>query len=351
MVYHKLMNNKIIISLFITFFLLYFVIITNSKPRNILRLPLFKEDNTVDLSSPLEPEEEYKDIDCVQTIDLNSIVVTICLYQTQDIVSQKLRENRIYEEKNLSNFNIQFWLFCLFRYKIITFFKGLFTKYLIDNPNYMVIDIGTNIGLYTLFSSKLGRDVLSVEPFQDNILRLHKAIKLEGLDSKVTLLKNVVFNERNIIKRIHSPPFNSGNKQIDRNFSIKTNEFDANDKYMVSSILLDDLVDNIPINKFTNKKYEKAIMKIDIEGFEAYAFQSARRLLNSLDIRVIFMEWMHVKKIDELSSEYRFVSEMVELLVSYDYNPFDLDNRLLDPKLFSKWNTHDVIWSKINFNL
>ena len=87
---------------------MYFVIITNSKPRNILRLPLFKEDNTVDLSSPLEPEEEYKDIDCVQTIDLNSIVVTICLYQTQDIVSQKLRENRIYEEKNLSNSSIVF---------------------------------------------------------------------------------------------------------------------------------------------------------------------------------------------------------------------------------------------------
>jgi FkbM family methyltransferase len=228
------------------------------------------------------------------------------------------------------------------------YFKGLFTKYLIDNPSCMVIDIGTNIGLYTLFSSKLGRDVLSVEPFQDNILRLHKAVKLEGLYTKIKLLKNVIFNERNTIKRIHSPPFNSGNKQIDKNFSSTNNQFDVNDKYIVSSIVLDDLVDYIPINKMTNKKYEKAIMKIDIEGFEALAFQSARHLLNSLDIKVIFMEWMHVKKLNELSTEFRYVSEMVDLLISYNYNPFDLDNRLLDPRLFSKWSTHDVIWSRVN---
>ena len=213
----------------------------------------------------------------------------------------------------------------------------------------MVIDIGTNIGLYTLFSSKLGRDVLSVEPFEDNILRLHKAVKLEGLENKITLLKNVVFNERNIINRISSDSWNSGNKRIDKNFSIENNQIDANDKYMVNSIILNDLVDYIPINKMTQKKYEKAIMKIDIEGFEAYAFQSARLLLNSIDIRVIFMEWMHVKKYNEQSIEYKYVSEMVDLLVSYNYNPFDFNNRLLDPKLFANWNTHDVVWSKINF--
>ena len=67
----------------------------------------------------------------------------------------------------------------------------------------MVIDIGSNIGLYSLFSSKLGRDVLSVEPFKDNIIRFHKAVKIQGLENRITLLNNVVYNKPGIIKKIY----------------------------------------------------------------------------------------------------------------------------------------------------
>jgi hypothetical protein len=103
MIFHKIMNNKIIISFFLTFFLIYFVINASISSNSIFRLSLFNGNNKIDLSLPLEPVEEYKNIDCVQTIDINSITVTICLYSINDIVSDKLRTFRIYEEKNLSN--------------------------------------------------------------------------------------------------------------------------------------------------------------------------------------------------------------------------------------------------------
>jgi FkbM family methyltransferase len=39
----------------------------------------------------------------------------------------------------------------------------------------LVLDIGANIGHYTMFAAKIGRNVVSVEPFEENILRIHKA--------------------------------------------------------------------------------------------------------------------------------------------------------------------------------
>ena len=37
--------------------------------------------------------------------------------------------------------------------------------------------------------------------------------------------------------------------------------------------------------------FKKAVLKIDIEGFEPFAFAHASLLFNTLDIRIIFMEW------------------------------------------------------------
>ena len=37
--------------------------------------------------------------------------------------------------------------------------------------------------------------------------------------------------------------------------------------------------------------YKQAILKIDIEGFEPFAFQHAAKLFDAIDIQIIFMEW------------------------------------------------------------
>ena len=61
------------------------------------------------------------------------------------------------------------------------------------------------------------------------------------------------------------------------------------DKYMVQTILLDDIINYFP--KIANKSYKKAIMKIDIEGYEPFAFKSSKNLFSLIDIEIIFMEW------------------------------------------------------------
>jgi FkbM family methyltransferase len=156
----------------------------------------------------------------------------------------------------------------------------------------MVIDVGANIGLYTLFAAKVGRDVLCVEPFEDNVLKLHKSVKLQNFETQITLINNVVTNKRNETKNLYPQKKNYGNQMIDKTYN-KNNSVSDDKNYLINSIVLDDLVNYLPINKRTNQVYEKAIMKIDIESFEPVAFQSASVLLDAIDIRIIFMEWAH----------------------------------------------------------
>ena len=53
---------------------------------------------------------------------------------------------------------------------------------------------------------------------------------------------------------------------------------------------MDDLIDYVPLNKY-GKRHERAIIKIDIESFEPYAFSNCKKLFALYDIQMIFMEW------------------------------------------------------------
>ncbi len=112
----------------------------------------------------------------------------------------------------------------------------------------------------------MGRQVLTVEPFYDNIVRLHKAATEEKIQNKIKLVKNALSNKRNEIKRLQPNSDNIGGQSLlqSKNKNYKKSDM-ANDKYLVETILLDDLVEQLPLNS-DGKKYKQAILKIDIEG-------------------------------------------------------------------------------------
>ncbi|KAK6189127.1 hypothetical protein SNE40_005165 [Patella caerulea] len=61
-----------------------------------------------------------------------------------------------------------------------------------DNKNIALVDLGCNIGVYTLFAAKLGRKVIAVDPVESNLQLLDKSLKLGKLRDKVTLVHNAV---------------------------------------------------------------------------------------------------------------------------------------------------------------
>lgn len=120
-------------------------------------------------------------------------------------------------------------------------------------------------------------------------------------------------------------------------------------KYLVETILFDDIVKFIPkVNRFTNKTYTKGILKIDIEGFEPYAFQFSKKLFKLIDIQIVFMEWGNFARENFMDNQIR---EMMNFLYSNNLIPYaddSIGNRVeLDRKNWKNW-PWDVIWSKVN---
>ena len=74
-------------------------------------------------------------------------------------ISQQIKENGLWEPTNVRSFLTQL-------------------RELNDTD---VIDIGANIGVYSLLAAKLGRNVIAVEPLYENLNRMNKAAHLEGL--------------------------------------------------------------------------------------------------------------------------------------------------------------------------
>ena len=60
--------------------------------------------------------------------------------------------------------------------------------------------------------------------------------------------------------------------------AIKNESFIKNDKYIVETILMDDIIEVLPPD------FKDCIMKIDIEGYENKAFRKASKLFSKLNI-------------------------------------------------------------------
>ena len=107
-----------------------------------------------------------------------------------------------------------------------------------------------------------------MEPFYDNIVRIHKAASTENIQTNIKLITNAISNKRNQVKRLTPDTNNIGGQSLLNDKKQDFNREDMpKDKYLVETILFDDLVEHLPRKK-DNKRFTQAILKIDIEGMK-----------------------------------------------------------------------------------
>ena len=206
----------------------------------------------------------------------------------------------------------------------------------------LFFDIGAQIGQYTMFVAKLGRKVISVEPFIENIYRLHKAIRTESLQDNVILIQNAMSNKRNEIKALNPSSNNIGGQSLLPQMFMKYERNETN-KYLVETILIDDLVPFVP-KKSDGSEYTKAIMKVDIEGFEAFAFQNASKLFDRLDFRMVVMEWAVVN--ERFQSNKPLITDFINFFVNRGFKVMGVDGRYQDIQASTNLQG-DIIWTKL----
>ena len=87
-----------------------------------------------------------------------------------------------------------------------------------------------------------------------------------------------------------------------------------------------------------------------LQGYEHLAFRFAEELLDKIDVKYIFMEWVWMRNFSDSQSarDKELVEKMIDLLLQKDFKPYCLrtdGGRELDVANWNRW-PDDIVWRK-----
>lgn len=197
------------------------------------------------------------------------------------------------------------------------------TDFIKANDKPQLLDLGCNIGVYTLTAAALGCHVIAIDAYKPNLDLLLQSVMINGFQDRVHILWNAVSNKREGYK-VFGIKENIGGQ-----FLIKANSSEST----VSGIYLDDVLDYVTPNK-------KIIIKIDIQGFEVKAFEKSEKLFETGNVIAVLVEWILIKDQPE-------VFLLIAFFMSRSYKPYsDFHSRKsLKVSKYRKW-PGEVVWRK-----
>ncbi|KAK2188193.1 hypothetical protein NP493_140g00010 [Ridgeia piscesae] len=263
-----------------------------------------KHCNIVNLTAPVDEE-----FNCVRTS--TKPPTTVCLYDVfRDVyISHDLQETGVWEPLVTRDF----------------------LDVLARDPSAGVIDVGANIGFYSMLAASGGRDVVAVEPYRNS------AVTLEDVTARVVIVENAVSDVRTAatVRR-------AGDNQGDTRIRHGAEPCMGSCSPVVRTVLLDDLLEAC--------RFDRAIMKVDIQGYEHRAFAHAGALFDDIRMTYVFMEWVlmgrHYVAANHTSVDKTLVENMLKFLFERNYRPYTLSSegeRPLDPDVWGAW-PDDIVW-------
>ena len=217
-----------------------------------------------------------------------------------------------------------------------------FQELLSRDPRLGVIDVGANLGLYSLIAASHGHPVLAIEPYLENIWHMHRAIQLQHLHN-ITILHNAVSETEGTAWLVLNDN-NQGdvrvNTEHDQGQSQVVSDHTEPIKLDVNTVTMDKLLPFIT--------FKRAILKLDIQGYEHKAFAQASNLLNKIYVPYIFMEWVFMREFHKGSNtnsdDEVLVENMLHLLKVKGYTPFSATGHSkLELSSWAGW-PDDVLW-------
>ena len=188
------------------------------------------------------------------------------IYKKGDGVSINISKNKVWERKETKS--------------ILSALNYFSVKKNILKNDIFILDVGANIGWYSLILGKRGYNIVSFEPSKINYYILLKNYCLNK-DIKVTIINKGLDNELNNCTLYH-PSNNIGDAIIIKDQ--QNIDFNYYEKEEIKLTKLDNYL------TFLCKK-NLALIKLDIEGSESKALESGYDLISKYNIPFIFMEW------------------------------------------------------------
>jgi FkbM family methyltransferase len=246
-------------------------------------------------------------------------------------LSQKKEKKFVYKTKHgflldtdLNKIVDQRYYIGEFEADTLSFFESLV------QPNMVILDIGANIGIFSLVASKALKNtgqIYAFEPADEPHERAGKNIHINNFNN-ISLIKKGISDKAGFIE-----------------FNIcEDDAYNSIGDAPMDKIVKKVKIDVTSIDEFCKEKniMKVDLIKIDTEGAEFLAIQGGKKLLSSEDAPVIFSEFNTVAY---KGFDYK-LNEFEDALKSLGYKVFELKYGVLKPFDSNNCNTMDIICFK-----
>ena len=280
---------------------------------NTTSTPIVESPNVILPASVNSRNETFK---CRRAV-LMKMSFPVCYYtpKTDGVITGRMARGKYYESGEVSRF----------------------LQLLRHDQRLQLVDIGANIGLYSLPAARVTQ-VLAVEPNWRSVSRLAKAVNLGAVGSNITLVHNAVSDVRATV-HMGVNPGNQGHAFLTKSTDCKASSrlLPCRNIAPTRTILLNDL---LPL-----MRRNASLLKVDVEGHEVHVFtdSSAGQFFDEIDVPLVFMEWFLTK--------WRRTSQIRGLLkffYSRNYAVYNLRNRKLSNRNYRGWPGNVLLKKQTN---
>jgi FkbM family methyltransferase len=209
-------------------------------------------------------------------------------------------------------------------------------------PGMVFLDVGANMGLYTIFASKkIGKSglVVSIEPSSREFKRLQRNVEVNRLQN-VRLIQAAVLHSDGEADLLVAPNDHSGHNTLG-NFAYQGIILKQKEHVMVKTV--DGITTNLSLSRLD-------VIKMDIEGSEFLALKGAERTLKKFKPILMLELFNETLKHQGCNSDmiFTFLTSLGYLIYGFDKNGNLLQLKKVDGSLsqniFAVHNSLKIKW-------
>ena len=177
------------------------------------------------------------------------------------------------------------------------------------DQNQCLLDVGANIGIYSLFALFKGHEVIAIEPESHNFCLLNRNIMINNFSDRA-ISYPIALNNKLTISKLNLASFEYGSAlhTFDRTINQYGNQFNPITTQGVIGVTMDALISSL--------KKEVNHIKIDVDGNEFLVLKGGEKTFRSNSLKSVLIE------LDFTHIEYK---SSIELIESYGFKLNNID--------------------------
>jgi len=176
-------------------------------------------------------------------------------------------------------------------------------------PDDVVWDVGSNVGIFAMFSGKIAKKTVAIEPVPANVDALKENVEINNLSEETIIIEVALGSSAGTIDVPSTSVAGENHTLVD--------EINETEVITVPIRRADEIV-------ASGKVPAPTVLKMDIEGAEADALDGFGNLLDQ--VRLVYIE-VHGQRLSNLN---RSINDVIELLYSVGLEPEALEGRCDD---------------------